>query len=366
LLRYQVYKMYVRYLLWNYVGVAGDSKEAGVDVKQLWGIPLLLAMWGALYHWVRDKKMAFIAIVSFLILGVILALQMNMQEPQPRERDYFFVGSFFFFSMWIGMGVLSLIDFAKEKLGESKNLQPVVYGILVVAFAVVPLNMFRTNLPEADRSKNWVPYDYSYNTLQSLEQDAIIFTNGDNDTFPLWYLQDVEGIRRDVRVACLSLLNTNWYIDQLKNEEPYGAKKVPISASDQYIETIRPLVPYQAKNFQIPVSQDVLEKYGVQDTSITNRKAISFHFPATFQWGQYGGLMVQDLMVYDIIRTNDWKRPIYFAMTVNDAGKIGLQDYLHWDGLAFRLLPKKQTMPWSNIDPRRMEEHLFSDRAEPA
>ncbi|HEX9830012.1 MAG TPA: DUF2723 domain-containing protein [Bacteroidota bacterium] len=364
--RYQMNHMYLRYLGWNFIGAAGDWQEAGVDWKKLYGIPFFLALVGAYHHWRKDKQMAFVGTTVFLLLGIILVLYFNMQEPQPRERDYFYVGSFFIFSLWIGMGVLALIDAAKEKLGTSKNLQPVVYGILVVAFALAPVNMFRANFSEANRSGNWVPFDYSYNTLQSLEPDAILFTNGDNDTFPLWYLQDVEGIRRDVRVICLSLLNTNWYIDQLKNQEPYGAKKVPISLADRMIENVQPLFPYQAKQYEIPVPAEVIDQYAIKDTSITNRKVVSFFFPATLQYGEYSGLMVQDILVYDIVKTTNWKRPIYFAMTVADGSKIGLQEFLHWDGLAFKLLPKRQTSSWTNSDPNRMEQHLFVDRTSPA
>jgi len=364
--RYQMNHMYLRYVGWNYIGAEGDWKEAGVDWKQLYAIPFLLGIFGAVHHWRKDKKMAFVATSFFLMMGVVLVLYFNMQEPQPRERDYFYVGSFFIFSLWIGMGTLALIDLVKEKLGESKNLAPVGYTLLGVAFVLAPLNMARTNFREADRTGNFVAYDYSYNTLQSVERDAIIFTNGDNDTFPLWYLQDVEGIRRDVRVVCLSLLNTNWYIDQLKNQEPYGAKKVPVSLSDKSIETIQPVIPYQARQFRIPVPPELLAQHAVTDTAITNHNALPFFMRATLQYGEYPGLRVQDIMVYDIIRTNNWKRPVYFAMTISPDGKIGLDDYLLWDGLSFRLVPKKTSQSWYNVDIERMEKHLFTERADPA
>lgn len=364
--RYQMNHMYLRYLGWNYIGAEGDWKEAGVSLKGLFAIPFFLGLLGAVHHWRKDKKMAFVATTFFLLMGVVLVLYFNMQEPQPRERDYFYVGSFFIFSLWVGMGVLALLDLVKEKLGEGSATQKASYAVLALAFVFVPANMLRTNFHEADRTGNFIAFDYSYNTLQSCEPDAILFTNGDNDTFPLWYLQDVEGIRRDIRIVNLSLLNTNWYINQLKNEEPHGAKKVPISLPDAVIETIQPLIPFEPRQYQIPVPKEVLERYGVTDTSITNRGAISFFFNATLQYGEYKGIRVQDILVYDIIRTNGWKRPIYFAMTVSDDGKIGLEDYFQWEGLAFRLVPQRVgSRSWSSLNAERMEQMLLSKRDVP-
>ena len=239
--RFQMVHMYLRYFGWNYVGAAGDVKESGVDWKQLYGIPLFLGILGAYYHWRRDKKMAFVNSSMFLLMGTILVLYFNMQEPQPRERDYFYVGSYLAFSIWIGIGIVGLIDLIREQLKQQEASVPLAAGVVVLALIFVPGNMLRVNSHEGDRRGNYLAWDYSYNLLQSVEQDAILFTNGDNDTFPLWYLQDVEGIRRDVRIVNLSLLNTNWYIKQLKRQEPYGAKKVPISTSDVDIERILPI-----------------------------------------------------------------------------------------------------------------------------
>ncbi len=356
---YQLKHMYLRYFGWNYVGVEGDWKEAGVNWKQLYGIPLLLGIFGAFYHWQRDWKMASVATSFFLVLGLALVVYFNMQEPQPRERDYFYVGSFFMFSMWIGVGVLGLIDEIKERFFRQTNPAPAAYAVLALAFAFVPVNMARTNFHEADRTGNYVAWDYSYNLLQSCDKDAILFTNGDNDTFPLWYLQDVEGIRRDIRIVNLSLLNTNWYIYQLKNQEPYGAKKVPISIPDVRIENISPLFPYQATVREIPLPKAIIDQYGVKDTSITNRGAIKFTLAPTISLGQYNGLRVQDVMVYDIIRTSNWERPIYFAMTVSDDSKIGLRDFMRLEGMAFRFVPR-QGQYWQILDDEKMWTNFFT------
>ncbi|MBM4168904.1 MAG: DUF2723 domain-containing protein [Ignavibacteria bacterium] len=358
-LSYQMNHMYFRYFGWNFIGAAGDYKEAGVKWT-LWGIPLLLGLFGAYYHWRKDKKMAFLTTSTFLLLGVVLVMYFNMQEPQPRERDYFYVGSFFIFSLWAGFGVLGLIELLKEKAGEVASRPAAAYGVLAMALLLAPINMVRVNYEEADRSGNYLPWDYSYNLLQSCEQDAILFTNGDNDTFPLWYLQDVEGIRRDIRIVNLSLLNTPWYIDQLKNQMPHGAKKVPISRSDAQIKNIQ-LVAYEPQTLDLPVPKELLETYRITDTAVVKKGAISFLMPHTLDFGNVKGLRVQDIMVLDIIFTTKWQRPIYFAMTVADDGKIGLKDYLEMQGMAFKLIPKKSRTFWESMDAQRTYEHLFTD-----
>lgn len=372
--RYQMDHMYLRYFGWNYIGSEGDFKEAGVNPKQLYYIPLILGFLGAFYHWRKDPKMAWVATATFLVMGVVLVVYFNMQEPQPRERDYFYVGSFFIFCMWIGMGVLGAIDWVKEKYQATGGYGLTGYGILVLAFLLVPLNMLRTNFHQANRKGNYVAWDYSYNLLQSCAQDAVLFTNGDNDTFPLWYLQDVEGIRRDVRVACLSLLNTNWYIRQLKHAEPYGAKKVSISTPDVEIENIGPR-EFQPRVIKLPVPGEVMKKYSVEGTATTlDTKGkgsdipdtISFYMPHTLQVGSVKAIRVQDLMVFDIVASSNWQRPIYFAMTVSPDGQIGLKDYLQLEGLAFRLIPKKGTAYGFNVNEPRMRAQLFTDIEKPS
>ena len=370
--RYQIVHMYIRYLGWNYIGSAGDYKDAGVDWKDLYAIPFLLGLFGAYYQWRKQPKMAFVLTAMFIVMGVVLALYQNQQEPQPRERDYFYVGSFFDFSLWIAFGVLGSIDLLREKLTSPRLAQTAGYGVLAAAFVFVPLNMLRVNFHEADRTGNYVAWDYSYNLLQSCDQDAILFTNGDNDTFPLWYLQDVEGIRRDIRIVNLSLVNTPWYIKQLKHEEPYGAQKVPISTSDADIANIQPIA-YEPRMMELPVTPNVLQRYEVEqssmtvlDTSITNSGVLRFYMPNTMEFGNVKVLRVQDIMVYDIVRTNSWQRPIYFAMTVSDDGKIGLKDYMQLTGLAFRLVPYKSQAYWANVDEKIMRAQVFTDVTEPS
>ena len=367
--KYQFVHMYLRYVGWNYVGAEGDWKDAGVNWKQLYGIPLFLGLLGAFYHWRKDPKMAAVASAAFIVMGLALIINRNFQEPELRERDYFYVGSFFIFSMWIGMGVLGLTDWIKEKYRSTGKHALAGYGVLLLAFIFVPANMLRTNFHQANRKGNYVAWDYSYNVLQSCDQDAILFTNGDNDTYPLWYLQDVEGIRRDVRVVTLSLLNMNWYIKQLKHAQPYGAKKVPITTPDGEIETIFKR-EFQPRTVKLPVPRDVMMQFGVDDTAATvtmkdkgnpASDTISFFMQNTLQYGNTKAIRVQDLMVFDIVATSNWERPIYFAMSVPPDGQIGLKDYLQLEGLAFRLTPKKGTSLWSNINEHRVRTHLFTD-----
>jgi hypothetical protein len=346
--RYQIDHMFLRYFLWQYAGIEGDWQDAGVNWKQLYGIPLFFGLFGCYYHFKKDRKMWFVFLSFFMIMGLVLALYFNMQEPQPRERDYFYVGSFYVFSIWIGIGVLGLIELLREKL---KNKQAQVYaagGVLLFSTAFVPANMLRTNYKDADRTGDFVAWDYSYNLLQSCEPDAILFTNGDNDTFPLWYLQDVESVRRDIRIVNLSLVNTPWYVHQLKDETPHGAKKVPISISDAQIEELQP-IQWEPRQMKLDVPQSVINQYSATgdatqqgsliDTSVVRSGQIRFTFPNTMTFGSVKAIRVQDIMAWDIISTNRWQRPIYFAVTSTPDSKIGLERYFRMDGLAMKLVP---------------------------
>jgi hypothetical protein len=361
--RYQLEHMYLRYFGWNFIGKDGDAQDNGILFSQLFGIPLLVGLFGLYYHWKNDQKSAFVISSFFFLTGVFLSVYFNMQEPQPRERDYFFVYSFFGFCIWIGIGVMALVEFVRK---EVKIKRPEIGGfaILAIAFIMVPGNMLRTNYHMMSRHGHYLAWDHSYNLLQSVEKDAILITNGDNDTFPLWYLQDAEGVRQDVRVVCLSLLNTDWYIEQLKNEQPYGAKKVPISIPDNQIEGIQP-VPYEPRVMELPVPLSVKEGWdkerGDAAGGVKIVDTVKFYMPNTLQFGNVKGLRVQDIMVYDIIRSSNWQRPVYFAITVQDDSKIGLQNYLEVRGLAMKVVPRRSQSPWLEINEDVMQKELFND-----
>jgi len=356
---YQMDHMFNRYMLWNYAGRASTMQDDGVDWSKLLGIPFFLGLFGIFYHFRRDWKMASVFLVLFLMLGYIMSIYFNMQQPQPRERDYFYAGALFVFSIWIGLGVRGTLDFVREKFFNTKFLKPILSLVMIVAFVAVPVNMLSKNYFSNDRSKNYLPWDYAYNLLQSVAPNGIIFTNGDNDTFPLWYLQDVEGVRHDVRVVNLSLLNTPWYILQMKNTEPHGAQKIKMSYSDDQINRIGP-ARWETRTISIDVPPEVIEQYNVTDTSIINSGKLSWRMSHAAQYGDITAVRVQDLVALDIIRSNVWDRPIYFAATVSDDSKIGLLDYLQMEGMAYRLIPDKKETSITNVNPEIIEQQLFN------
>lgn len=374
--RYQINHMYIRYVLWNFVGADGDLQDAGVSWKDTWGIPLLLALLGLWYHFQKDWKMALNFLALFMIMGVVLALYQNQQEPQPRERDYFYVGAYFVLALWISVGLVGIIDSLRKFLTSDGARTAAGSGVLVLGMLAVPANLIRINYFDHDRSGNYIAWDYSYNLLQSCAQDAILFTNGDNDTFPVWYLQDVEGVRRDVRIVNLSLVNTPWYIDQLKNQMPHGTAKVPISLSDQQIERISPVL-WKPRDLELPVPKSVLDRFISSDVPRTSgvslmdsnivKKGKLIYTLSGIQIGEGTRILrVQDIMVRDIITANNWERPVYFAVTVSPDSKIGLDNYLWMEGQAYQLKPFKNNSSEGGLDEKAMEENFLARNTVPA
>jgi hypothetical protein len=375
---YQIKHMYWRYIAWNFIGKESDVQDADWRFSQLYGIPFLVGLIGLYYHWKKHQKMAFIMTVFFILSGLALAIYFNMQEPQPRERDYFFVYSVFAFCFWIGIGTLAIVDYARERIAAA-NMPALAYGAFALVVILVPGNMLRTNYKPMNRTGHYLAYDYSYNLLQSVEKDAILITAGDNDTFPLWYLQDVEGIRRDVRIVNLSLGNMDYYIKQLKYARPYGAKPVPISLPDDQIEAIQPMV-YQTQMIRIPIPKFAAEgrtspritvEGGALATAGQNDRAIvdtmKFVMPATLRYGNTSALRVQDILVFDIVRSMQWERPVYFAITAGgDENKIGLRDYLELEGFSYKLVPHKRQAYWAAVNEERTRAQLFTDIKQPS
>ncbi len=362
---YQMDHMFNRYLEWNYIGRGSTVQDSGVDWSDMWGLPFLIGLFGFLYHFKRDWKMASIFFVMFIFLGYLTAFYQNQQQPQPRERDYFYVGAFFVYSIWVALGVRGILDmvigFARDTSGKMKPVLPAI--TILLAFLAVPVNMLYANYWEHDRSRNYIPWDYSYNLLQSVEPNAILFTNGDNDTFPLWYLQDVEGVRRDVRIANLSLLNTGWYIKQLKNTTPHGTDKIKMSYSDLEIDRIGP-ARFEARNMSIPVPENVYRENGVTDTSLINKGKLTWRMNPPTRFGDINAARVQDLVALDIIRSNAWERPIYFAVTCSDDSKLSMQDYLLMEGLAMRVTPVKRPEYYERVNEDLMAKQIFDDSDE--
>jgi MFS family permease len=315
---YQIKKMYIRYFNWQFIG----RKGANVDPFQfLLPFPFLVGLYGLLVHFNKDKKKALSLAAFFLFTGLMIVLYLNQDDPQPRERDYSYVGSFFAFSVWIGIGASALIGHLTEL--KNKNLRkPLTYLVTIVLLIALPINVLTANYHEHSRKGNYVASDYAYNLLQSCEPNGIIFTNGDNDTFPLWYAQEVENVRKDVRVVNLSLLNTPWYIKQLRNNEP----KVKIGRlSDATIDDLT-VIPWKKKQVKIspPPGSDL--------------PPMEWELKPTIM-GQ--GLRVQDIMILQILEANKWERPVYFATTVSPSNRLNMEPYLQMEGLTFRIHPQK-------------------------
>ncbi|MBD3169747.1 MAG: DUF2723 domain-containing protein [candidate division Zixibacteria bacterium] len=275
----------------------------------------ILGIWEALR---RKWKIGVFLLIMLLVCTVGLVLYMNFSDGtmgerlEVRERDYFFTPGFMFFAILIGVGVSGFIlwvfDLFGNKITERIRLViAVTMGILAIAF---PLTHTRAHhWFTHDRTGNYIPWDYAYNILNSCDENGIIFTNGDNDTFPLWFMQEVEGVRKDVKVVNLSLLNTQWYIHQLKDQ-----MGVPIRLSDSQIDKLTPMLT-------------------------PDRQVIR----------------VQDVMVQEIITANKWKYPVYFAVTVSKDNRIGLDDNLRMEGMTYRVVPEKAK---DQIDPELLEHRL--------
>jgi hypothetical protein len=385
---YQMNHMMTRYLLWNFAGREGWEQDQGVNIApfngigniigkligvnfagetkdSLFGIPFLLGLIGIYFHFRKDWKMASAFMIMFILMGHLTAFYQNQQQPQPRERDYFYVGAFFVYAIWIALGLRGLIDLVAEKIKNPSGRNAASYAILTLGIIFVPVMMLKANYFTHDRSNNWVPWDYSYNLLQSCAPNSVLFTNGDNDTFPLWYLQDVEGVRRDVKVANLSLLNTNWYIKQLKNNDPYKVGTVKFRLNDGQIDQVQP-IRWSATKVTVPLPKpgvnasysDIMQKLGLNDTASVNQGAITWTMNPTLNYGNVQAVRVQDLMVKEIVEANNWERPIYFAVTCSEDSKIGLSDYLRMEGMAFRLVPQKRGGNQEFVEPNILAANL--------
>jgi len=349
---YQVKKMYIRYFGWNFLGE--DDHSSGFSFTKFFAIPFLLGLAGAYYHFRRDWKYAFAVFVLFFMTGLAIILYLNQPDPQPRERDYSYVGSFFAYAIWIGIGAAAILEWFVIQTKKSFVSRLVPASVAGILFLVSPLQVMVKNYHSHNRSGNYVASDYSYNMLQSCEKEGILYTNGDNDTFPLWYLQEVEDVRKDVRVANLSLLNTNWYVSQLKHKEP----KVPISLSDKQIKELAP-IPWKKKTIEIDIPPELAkrEREIYRNTfkfaRPVEQTVLKFDLsPKLFK--RY--LRVQDYMILNTLYTNKFRKPMYFAVTCSRDNMLdGLQKYLRMDGLAFKIT----TVPSWTLEPDTLYKNLM-------
>ncbi len=409
--QYQIGWMYWRYFMWNFSGRQNGEqgfyswdKTSGnwlsgipfIDNMRLGNqsqlpemnrtdqsrnryfmLPFLFGLLGMYFHYKRRPKDFLGLLTLFIITGVGIIVYSNQPPNEPRERDYVLAGSIFTYAIWIGMAVLALFELLKQRAGQSaKMAAPIAFAVILIA----PLLMGFQNFDDHSRRHHSASRDYASNFLNSCEPNAIIFTYGDNDTYPLWYAQEVENIRTDVRVVNLSLIAVDWYIDQLRRKvndsppikmslsseslrgfkriqipiDPYGHSKgkgpQDIYSALKFLEEDHPLQTqggrpldsyFPTKSLMIPINRAKARQMGMinaSDSTLTNAMVFNLNK------GSY--MLKGDAAVLDIVASNIWERPIYFAVTCRQESLMGLQDYTQLEGLALRIVPKK-----SNGDP---------------
>jgi hypothetical protein len=402
---YQFGYMYFRYFMWNFAGKQNDTQGSGGALNGNWitGIrfldeprigtsdlpgdmrtdpsrnkyyllPFLLGLAGMFYQLNRDNKNWGIVLLLFVMTGIAIVVYLNQYPNQPRERDYAYAGSFYFYAVWIGLGVLALFEGLSKVLKE-KYAAPIA-GLL--CFFAVPVVMGSQNWDDHDRSGRYLARDVAFDYLNSCAPDAILFTNGDNDTFPLWYAQEVEGKRTDIRVCNLMLLNTDWYIDQMKRRV-YGSAPLPVTLPvKKYYDGINNQV------FIVEKTKDPVDISTIIDFVNSDNKATKVQVSATEVLDiipsrtiripvdkakvlasgtvkpedadkivpyidirlKGSSILKSQLIVLDILAHNNWERPVYFVTGYhNDA--LGLEEYFQLEGLAFRFVPiKSQNKSW--------------------
>lgn len=397
---YQVGHMYGRYFLWNFAGRQNDQQGhgdfttgnwvSGIKFLDQWHVggqdalpeslktdpsynrfyclPLILGLIGAYWHFRRRQKDAGVVGLLFFFTGLAIVLYLNQSPLQPRERDYAYAGSFYAFAIWIGLGVIGVTNWL------SRWLQPKTAGVIatVVGLIAGPVILAKDGWDDHDRSQKFLARDIAKNYLESCAPNAILFTYGDNDTYPLWYVQEVEGVRPDVRVVNLSLLSADWYVRQMK-DSVNEADPLPISIPDEkYVKGVRDVIYYQDAKIPGPVelktivalmlSDNPNDKRQIQSEQpenflptkqlrlTINREDVIRHQVVPEQWQDsivdvmewnYNRNYVTraELAIMDILVNNNWERPIYFATTVPSENYLGLDKYLVSEGFALRLMP---------------------------
>jgi hypothetical protein len=402
-LSYQFGWMYMRYFMWNFAGKQNDLQgvymsnvrdgnwKTGIGPwdtfrlgdqsalpdslknnkanNKLFALPFILGLLGLIYQVKKDGRNALVVGMLFFFTGMAIGIYLNMAGNQPRERDYAFVGSFYVFALWIGLGVL----YVKEMFGGFiKNNAVAGYAAAGLCLLAVPVLMASQEWDDHDRSKKVIARDLATDYLESCAPNAILVTFGDNDTYPLWYAQEVEGIRRDIRVINSSLLGTDWYINQLRyklnQSDPidpiwtaeqiegsnrdiiYNAPKPGIDPN-QYMDLYTMMKDYAgsddpskteqgrdgstlniypSKKVSIPVDINLVKQNGTVNADDSVVAAVQFEIPKSV-------IFKNDAAILNIIAANKWKRPIYF--TSPDAGGIGINNYMRQDGLTYRFVP---------------------------
>ncbi|MFV5686809.1 DUF2723 domain-containing protein [Flavobacterium sp. GB2R13] len=408
---YQFGYMYWRYLMWNFVGRQSDvqGKYDNLDGNWISGIkfiddlhlgsqdnlpsdvlnnkgrnvyfflPFILGLIGLMYHANKDLKSFYVLLALFLFTGIALKIYLNERPFEPRERDYALVGSFYVFAIWIGFGVYALYESAQ------KYLAPKIAGPLLIASCLLaaPVLMATQNWDDHDRSNRYTAVAMAKAYLNSCDKDAILFTIGDNDTFPLWYAQEIEKVRTDVKIVNTSLFMTDWYIDQMKTKT-YESDPLPISfVHDEYVGDKLDYVAHIPKvetrweikdfiNFIKNPKSTVEMQNGqtihfyptnkiripIDKNTIINNKVVSAKYndsivPYIDIDIKGNALYKNRLMMLDIVANNNWKRPIYFSGgAFDDEDYIWMKNYLQLDGMVYKLVPIRTKL---NKDDNQME-----------
>ena len=364
-LSYQVNFMYWRYFLWNFVGrqnniqghgevehgnwITGfrwiDDWLLGCDTSKLpsdlrenkgrnvfYALPLLLGLVGMLWQWRkgREGKQQFLVVMLlFVMTGLAIVVYLNQTPLQPRERDYAYAGSFYAFAIWIGMGVGMISEKIRVK---SEKFTTALAVLSAIACLLVPIQMASQTWDDHDRSGRYTCRDFGANYLNSMQREGhpIILTNGDNDTFPLWYNHEVEGVRTDTRVVNMEYLQTDWYIDQMKRQA-YDSPPLPISLSHEDYK--------EGRMEYVPIDTDSI--------------AIG---PASISLKGKQGLFKNELMVLDMLLQANWERPVYMSISMGPDILPFLRDHLVLEGLAYRISPAATTQ---RIDVERLYDNIM-------
>lgn len=403
--KYQIGWMYIRYFMWNFSGrqngdqgffpwdlssghwISGipfyDNARLGNQSQlpdsmiskarnKYFMLPFIFGLIGIFFH-ARRRPKDFLGLLGmFIITGIGIIVYSNQPPNEPRERDYVLVGSFFTYCIWMGMGVLGIFQLLRSRANVGASIAAPLAAALVL---IAPILMGSQNFDDQSRRHHSGARDYASNFLNSCEENAIIFTYGDNDTYPLWYAQEVENIRTDVRVVNLSLIAVDWYIDQLRRKvnnspaikmtltsedlrgfkrtqipiDPYqkdGGQQMSVDAALKFVGESHPIPTRSGKelesylptkNLFIPVRRNEAIANGLmspQDSTVGDR------MPFKLNKGSY--MLKGDLAVMDIVANNMFERPVYFAVTCRQQSMLGLQDYTRLEGLALRMVPTKQ------------------------
>ncbi|MGM9805501.1 MAG: protein O-mannosyl-transferase family [Candidatus Aphodosoma sp.] len=413
---YQVNFMYWRYFMWNFAGRQNDIQGHGeidcgnwisgipfIDNARLgdqdalpevlknnkghnryFMLPLLLGLLGMVWQLVsrrRGIQQFWVVMALFFMTGLAIVIYLNQTPLQPRERDYAYAGSFYAFSIWIGLGVMMLYSLVEKYIPK-----PLAAAIVSLLCLGVPVLMAHQNWDDHDRSNRTMARDFGLNYLNTCEENAIIFSNGDNDTFPLWYNQEVEGKRTDMRVCNLSYIQTDWYIDQMKRGA-YESAPLPIAwEKKDYIDghldvsrvTDHPQLPHpldintafsllrdprfidedgignlMSTTLSIPVNKQAVIESGT--VAAKDSASIADNMYVTINKRQ---ISKSQLMVLEILRSNNWQRPVYIASTVGTEFYPALKDYMVLEGLAYRIVPVKNTH--DNVNTERMFDNMMN------